>query len=179
MPTSHLGWEIEFVNKLRNNLTLVIPISTLIVKVLIQIFSRDQFKEVAKSLTDFPLELMLIAMSFMLSALCGLTPNYAPKWANQANADLYATMVIAFIFFLCLAIKRGTKFLKKLFGKIFVGAKQYQELTSQPTLPNAVNMELAGRILWTSFYCVIMVPVLLFCCGVPIVTLWYVLHLIQ
>lgn len=177
------GWETAFIHELRMNLTLVIPVSTLMAKVLIQIFSRDQYKDVMRSLADFPLELMLIAMSFMLGALCGLSPNYLTRLGDQGTADLYAVVVIAVIFLGSLFINGLTKLLRILFGKIFVAAKQYQELLSQPSLPDLVpvlpNIEAAGRIIWTTFYCVLMVLVLLFCCGVPVVTLWYVLRLIQ
>ena len=67
----HFGWENEFIRALRMHLTIVIPVATLVVKVLIQIFSRDKFKEVMRSLANLPLELMLIAMSFSWARFLG------------------------------------------------------------------------------------------------------------
>ena len=70
---AHLGWETEFVHALRVHLNVVIPVVTLLVKVLIRIFSHEDFPEILRSILNLPLELMLIAMSFMLGALSGLS----------------------------------------------------------------------------------------------------------
>ena len=143
------GWETQFIRALRMHLTVVIPVATLLVKVLIQIFSRDKYKEVMRSLANLPLELMLIAMSFMLGALSGLSQSYVARFTGQSDADLFAALVIIAIFLLSLIINWLTRFLTVLFGKLFVAFKQYRDLVSQPTIPNSVpNIATAGRILW-------------------------------
>ena len=175
-----LGWETEFIRALRMHLNIVIPVATLLVKLLIQVFSRDKFKEVMRSLANLPLELMLIVMSFMLGALSGISASYIARFTNQSDADLYAALVIIAIFLLSLAINGLTKFLTILFGKLFVALKQYRELVSQPTIPNSIpNLATAGRILWATAYCILMVLVLVLCFGISVFTLAYVLHLIQ
>ena len=165
---------------LRMHLNIVIPVTTLIVKLLIQVFSRDKFKEVMRSLANLPLELMLIAMSFMLGALSGMSSSYVSRFPNQSDADLWAAIVIIAIFLLSLAINGLVRFLAVLFGKLFIAFKQYRELTSQPTIPNSVpNIATAGRILWATAYCILMVLVLLLTFGISVLSLAYVLHLIQ
>ncbi|HET9400398.1 MAG TPA: hypothetical protein VFO34_05565 [Candidatus Acidoferrales bacterium] len=72
------------------NLNIVIPVATLLVKLLVRWISRDEFREVMRSLADIPLELMLIAMSFMLGALSGISDSYVKHFGNQSDADLFA-----------------------------------------------------------------------------------------
>jgi hypothetical protein len=180
MLPAHLGWETEFIRALRMHLYIVIPVATLLTKVLIRVFSREDFAEIMRTVANLPLELMLIAMSFMLGALSGMSDTYITRFANQSDADLFAVVVIIIIFFLSLLINRLIRFLRTLFGKLFVAAKQYRELTAQPTIPGTVpNIAIAGRILWAMVYCTLMVLVLVLCFGVSVLTLAYVLHLIQ
>ena len=177
---AHLGWETEFVRALRMHLNVVIPVSTLLVKVLIRIFTRDEFKEVMRSIANLPLELMLIAMSFMLGALSGLSTDYIARFHDQSDADLFAALVIIGIFFLSLILNRLTRFLRILFGKFYVAVKQYRELTAQPTIPGSVpSITVTGRILWALFYCILMTIMLTLTFGISVSSLAYVLHLIQ
>lgn len=177
---AHTGLEDKFVYELRKHLNVVIPVATLFLKLLVQVFSRDDFKEVMKSLSNFPLELMLIAMSFMLGALSGLSENYVSRFGSQGNADLFAAMIIFLIFIFCLVINILTRFLRKLFGKLYVAYKQLSVLLAQPTIPGAVpSVAVTGRILWTTFYCTLMALMLSFSIGISLGTLAYVLHLIQ
>jgi hypothetical protein len=179
MP-ANLGWETEFIRALRMHLYIVIPVATLLTKVLIRVFSREEFDEVMRTVANLPLELMLIAMSFMLGALSGLSDAYIARFANQSDADLFAALVIIGIFFLSLIINRLIRFLKVLLGKLFVAHKQFRELAAQPTIPGTVpNIAIAGRILWAMVYCTLMVLVLVLCFGMSVITLAYVLHLIQ
>jgi len=53
----------------------------------------------AISVFNLPLELMLIAMSFMLGALSGIPETYASRFRNQSNADLYAAFTLFVMFF--------------------------------------------------------------------------------
>lgn len=176
----HLGWETTFVHALRLHLNVVIPVATLLVKVLVRVFSREDFVEVIRSVTNLPLELMLISMSFMLGALSGISDNYLARFSNQSDADLFAAIAIIVIFFLCLLVNLLIKFLRVLFGKLFVAFKQYRALAAQPTIPGTVpNVAVVGRILWAMVYCMLMVLVLALCFGISVVTLAYVLHLIQ
>jgi hypothetical protein len=175
-----LGWETGFIRALRMHLNIVIPVATLLVKLLIQVFSRDEFKEVMRSLANVPLQLMLIAMSFMLGALSGISPSYIARFTSQSDADLYAALVIFAIFLLSLIINWLVRFLTILFGKLFIAFKQYRELASQPTIPGTVpGIAIAGRVLWGMVYCMLMVLVLLLCFGISVTTLAYILHLIQ
>jgi hypothetical protein len=176
----HLGWETEFIRALRMHLNVVIPVATLLVKVLIRMFSREEFAEVMRSVANLPLELMLIAMSFMLSALSGMSDAYIARFSNQSDADLFATLVIISIFFMSLIINRLIRFLKVLVGKLFFAFKQHRELVAQPTIPGTVpGIAIAGRVLWAMVYCILMVLVLVLCFGISVITLAYVLHLIQ
>lgn len=175
----HSGWEAGFIHALRTHLIVVIPVTTLLVKVLVRVFSREEFNEVIRTVTNLPLELMLIAMSFMLGALSGISANYPLRFANQSDADLFAVAAIIAIFFLCLAIDGLTRFLRTLGGKLFIAFKQYQELVAQPTIPGTTNVATAGRILWAMVYCILMALVLVFTFGISIATLAYILHLIQ
>lgn len=175
-----LGWEALAVHGLRAHLNVVIPVATLFLKILVQVFSRDDFEEVMKSLSNLPLELMLIAMSFMLGALSGLSDSYIKRFADQSDADLYATLVILFIFIFCLVINVLTRFLRKLFGKLFVAYKQFKELMAQPRIPDTVPaIAISGRITWATAYCTLMAMVLCLSIGISVGTLAYVLHLIQ
>jgi hypothetical protein len=177
---AHAGLEDRFVHALRMHLNVVIPVATLFLKLLVQVFSRDDFKEVMKSLSNLPLELMLIAMSFMLGALSGLSGNYVARFGSQGNADLFAAIVIFCIFVLCLIINVLTRFLRKLFGKVYVAYKQLSELLAQPTIPGSVpSVAASGRILWTTVYCTLMALLLSLTVGISVCTLAYVLHLIQ
>jgi ABC-type multidrug transport system permease subunit len=180
MLPAHLGWEAAFIHALRIHLNVVIPVATLLTKVLIRIFSREDFAEIMRSIANLPLELLLIAMSFMLGALSGMSEAYIIRIGNQSDADLFGLLVIIAIFFLSLFINRLMRFGKTLMGKLFVAHKQYRELVAQPTIPGTVpNITIVGRILWTMVYCILMVLVLVFCFGVTVITLAYVLHLIQ
>ena len=180
MLPAHLWWETEFVHALRVHLNVVIPVATLLTKVLIRIFAREDFAEIIRSLANIPLELNLIAMSFMLGALSGLSDNYIRRFANQSDADLFAAFLIIGIFFLSIAINRLTKFAKVLWGKLFVAFKQFRELETQPVIPGTEpSIAKVGRIMWAMVYCILMVMVLLFCFGLSTATLAYVLHLIQ
>ena len=177
---AHTGMEDKLVHTLRMHLNVVIPVATLFLKLLVQVFSRDDFREVMKSLSNLPLELMLIAMSFMLGALSGLSESYIARFGSQGNADLFAAMVIFLIFVFCLIINILTRFLRKIFGKLYVAYKQLSELLAQPTIPGSVpSVAVSGRILWTTFYCTLMALVLSLCVGISVFTLAYVLHLIQ
>ena len=175
----HLGWETLFVHAIRTHLNVVIPVATLLVKILVRVFSREEFREVLRTITNLPLELMLIAMSFMLGALSGISGSYVSRFSNQSDADLFAMVLIIFIFFLCLAISRLTRFLRILGGKLFFAIKQYRELIAQPTIPGTTNVATAGRILWAMVYCLLVSLVLFLSFGISVTTLAYVLHLIQ
>jgi len=165
---------------LRMNLTIVIPVTTLIAKIFIQIFSRDSFEEVSKSLANFPLELMLIAMSFMLSALSGLSAAYTNGFENQGDADLFAVVTMIVIFALSLIINRMTRWLYVLSTKLQVAYAQYSKLSSQPAIPNTVpDVAIMGRVVWAMFYCSMMTLVLVCTFGVSVLTLSFVLHLIE
>jgi hypothetical protein len=147
------GWETGFIRALRTNLNIVIPAATLLVKILIQLFSRDEYREVMRSLANLPLELMLIAMSFMLGALSGISVGYIARFTNQSDADLFAALVIFGIFLLSLLINRLTRFLKVLFGKIFIAFKQFRELAAQPLIPGSEpSIAKTGRIVWAMVY---------------------------
>lgn len=133
-----------------------------------------------RSVANLPLELMLIAMSFMLGALSGMSEAYISRFGNQSDADLFAGLVIVAIFFLSLFINRLIRFGKILMGKLFVAYKQYRELVAQPTIPGTVpNITIVGRILWAMVYCILMVLMLVSCFGISVISLAYVLHLIQ
>jgi hypothetical protein len=180
MLASGTGWETEFIRALRTHLNIVIPVSTLIVKITVRVFSRDDYREVLRSIANLPLELMLIAMSFMLGALSGISESYVARFSNQSDADLFAALVIIAIFFLSILINKFTSFLRILFGKLYVAFKQFRELADQPLIPGSEpSIARAGRILWTVVYCILMVLVLVFCFGTSVATLAYVLHLIQ
>lgn len=175
-----LGWETEVVRALRMHLNIVIPIATLLVKVLIRVFSREEVAEVMRSVANLPLELMLIAMSFMLGALSGMSDAYINRFADCRDADLWSVLAIIGIFFLSLFINRLTMFIRILSGKLFVAVKQYRALVAQPTIPGTIpTIAIAGRVLWAMVYCIMMVLVLLFSFGISVATLAYVLHLIQ
>ena len=177
---SHLGWETEFIRALRMNLNIVIPSATLAVKISVRIVSRDDFKTVAKSIADLPLELMLIAMSFTLGALSGLSPDYIKRFANQSDSDLFAVVVIIAIFLLSLIINWITRWLYIVYGKLYIALRQYRDLAAQPRLPDSVTpVAITGRILWGLFYCTMMAIMLVSSLGISVLTLAYVLHLIQ
>jgi len=175
----HLGWETAFIHAMRTHLNAVIPVATLLVKVLVRVFSREEFGEVIRTITNLPLELMLIAMSFMLGALSGISANYVSRFPSQSDAELFAVVAVICIFFLCLAINGLTRFLRVLGGKLFFAFKQYHELVFQPTIPGTTNVATAGRILWAMVYCILLALVLLSSFGISVTTLSYVLHLIQ
>jgi len=180
MQAGGTGWETEFIRALRMHLNVVIPIATLLLKILVQIFSRDDYKEVGRSLSNLSLELMLIAMSFMLGALSGLSDSYIKRFPNQSDADLYAVLAIFGIFLLCLLINVFTKWLRVLFGKLYVAYRQYRELAAQPVLPDAVpSIAIAGRLFWAMVYCMLMAIVLVSSLSISVGTLAYILHLIQ
>jgi len=176
----HPGWEEQIVRALRMYLIVVIPVAVLLVKMLIRIVSRDEFKEIVRSITNLPLELMLIAISFMLGALSGLSPDYPARFTGQSDADLFAVLVIMCVFFLSILVNGLTRFLRTLSGKLFFAFKQYRELIAQPIIPGTVpNVEVVGRILWAMVYCILMALMLLSSFAISITTLAYVLHLIQ
>jgi hypothetical protein len=176
----HLGWETRFIQAIRIHLNVVIPVATLSVKILVRVFSRDEISEIFRSLTNLPLELMLIAMSFILGALSGLSQSYVARFQNQSDADLFAVLTIIAMFFLSVLINRLTRFVRILSGKLYVAFKQYREFAAQPAIPGTVsNVAIGGRILWAMAYCILMVVVLTFTFGISIGTLAYVLHLIQ
>ena len=178
--TTHLVWEARTIHALRRHLIVVIPVATFFLKIVVQVFSRDDWKEILKSLSNLPLELMFISMSFMLGALSGLSPSYGVKFGSQSDADLYAALVICVIFALCLVLNFLTQFLRKLFGKLVIAHKQFSALMSQPRIPETVpGTAISGRIIWATVYCTMTVLVLLLALGISIGSLAYVLHLIQ
>jgi hypothetical protein len=179
MFPAHLGWETEFIHAIRTHLNAVIPVTTLLVKVLVRVFSREEVGEVIRTIANLPLELMLIAMSFMLGALSGISANYPSRFVTQSDADLFAVAAIIAIFFLCLLINGSTRFLRILGGKLFIAYKQYRELASQPIIPGTANVATAGRMLWAMVYCILIALMLVFSFGISISTLAYILHLIQ
>lgn len=175
-----LGWETAFVHALRANLNVVIPAVTLLVKLLVRVFSRDEFREIMRHLANTPLELMLIAMSFMLGALSGMSNNYIAGFPNQSDADLFACLVIFGIFLGSMFVNWLTRWSVVLFGKLYFAIKQYRELTAQPTIPGTIpGMAIVGRLLWAMVYCVYIAIVLVLAFGFSIGTLAFVLHLIQ
>jgi hypothetical protein len=166
------------------NLTLVIPITVLCVKLLVQVVSRDNLKDLLRSITNLPLELLLIAMSFMFGALSGISQSYLGKFTTLSDADLWAILMIFFIFLLCLAIHSGTKFVYILGTKLSVAASQFQGLVQGPITDSSninpgANVARGGRILWAMAYCIMMVTVLILKFGTAVVALSYVLHLVQ
>lgn len=176
----HLGWETAFVHALRVHLNVVIPVATLLVKLLVRVFSRDEFREIMRHLANTPLELMLIAMSFMLAALSGLSDSYLARFPNQSDADLYACLILFGIFLLSIFINWLTRWTVTLFGKLYFALKQYRQLTAQPTIPGTVpSMAVVGRLFWAMAYCVYIAIVLVLAFGFSTGTLAYVLHLIQ
>lgn len=180
MIQTHLGWETEFIRWLRTHLNIVIPSATLLVKILVRTFSRDEVKEIFRSVANLPLELMLIAMSFMLGALSGITDSYVKRFTSQSDADLFAAVVIGLVFLLSIPVNKLSKFTMILSEKMFTAAKQYQEFAAQPLLPGTEpDTARVGRILWAMVYCILMVLVLLSSFGISISILAYVLHLIQ
>jgi hypothetical protein len=177
-PTA--GWETEFIRAIRTHLNVVIPVTTLSVKILVRVFSRDDFKEVIRSCSNLPLELMLIAISFMLGALSGISENYIARFPTQSDADLFAAVAIIAMFFISLLVNKLSKFLLVLFGKLYFTFKQFRELSAQPVIPGTEpSMAQTGRILWAMVYCILMVSMLLLAFGISSATLAYVLHLIQ
>lgn len=193
-PIAQLGWEARAIHALRRNLTLVIPVSTFFLKIIVQYFSRDDWKEILKSLSSLPLEIMFIAMSFMLGALSGLSPTYDTRIGNQGDADLYAVLVICGIFALCLLINFLIRFVRKLFGKLYVAGQQIRKLLVQHRIPEqhglfdnanvpdsgaVPDIAISGRIIWATAYCTFTTLVLSSAFGISIGTLAYVLHLIQ
>jgi hypothetical protein len=144
-PTT--GWESLFIDALRMHLNVVIPVAILLVKVFVRIFSREEFKEVLRTVTNVPLELLLIAMSFMFGALSGIGGNYMKRFPRgQSDADLYAALVIMVIFFLCILINKCTQFVRVLSGKLMIAFKQYTELSSQPALPGNPGLALSRHL---------------------------------
>jgi len=177
---AHLGWETGFVHGLRMHLNIVIPVATFLVKVLVRVFSRDEIAEVLRSFANLPLELMLIAMSFVLGALSGLSESYIGKFEKQSDADLFAVLLIIGIFLLSIVINRLTRFVRILFEKLFVAFKQYRQLAAQPRIPGTVpSVTVTGRVLWAMAYCILLVMMLTLNIGISFITLAYILHLIQ
>jgi hypothetical protein len=172
--------ETQLVRALREQLNVVIPIATLLVKVLVRVFSREDFPEIARSVANLPLELLLIAMSFMLGALSGISSEYATRFDNQSDADLFAVGAVVGIFFLCLGVNLIMKYAKAIFGKLFVAFAQYRDLSAQPTIPGSVpTIAIAGRLFWALAYCIMMVLMLMSSFAISILSLAYILHLMQ
>jgi hypothetical protein len=162
------------------HLNILIPVTTLLVKVFVRVFSREDYKELVRSVTNLPLELMLIAISFMLSALTGLSDNYVSRFSKQSDADLFASVSIIVMFVMCLGINLLTRFLRILAGKLFFAFKQYRQLVAQPRIPGAIpDIASSGRIFWAIVYCMLVAIVLVLSFGSAVATLTYVLHLIQ
>lgn len=56
-PTvSHAVWEARAIEAVRRHLIVVIPVATFCLKIVVQVFSRDDWKEILKSLSNLPLE---------------------------------------------------------------------------------------------------------------------------
>ena len=177
---AHLGWETAFIRGLRSHLDIVIPCVTLLVKILVRTFSRDEIAEIIRSVANLPLELMLIAMSFMLGALSGIPATFTARFDKQSDADLFAVVIIAAIFLLSIPINKLSRFTMVVAEKLYVATKQYHTLAEQPVLPGSEpDMARGARILWATIYCVLLVLVLLLSFGISVGTLAYVLHLIQ
>jgi hypothetical protein len=176
----HMGWEASFIDAVRTNLNVLIPTVTLIFKILVKVVSRDEMKEVMRSITNLPLELMLISTSFMLGALSGISSSYANRFHDQSGAGLFAVVAIAVIFAVSVVVNRLDEGVRVLFGKTFVAMKQYHELSQQPVLPGAEpSMAKLGRFIWAMVYCILFVLLLVCSFGISVGTLAYVLHLIQ
>jgi hypothetical protein len=174
------GWETGFIHALRTHLNVVIPCATLLVKILVRTFSRDEIKEVIRSVFNLPLELMLIAMSFMLAALSGLLNGYIARFPKQSDADLYAAIVVGAIFFVSIPVNKLNRFSMIVAEKLYIAIKQYGELSKEPLLPGTEpSRAILGRIMWAMLYCILMVLVILLSFGIAISALAYVLHLVQ
>lgn len=178
MLTANGGWEAQAIQLLRLHLTIVIPFTVLILRILIRVFSREDYKDILRGLGSWPLDLMVIAMSFMLTALAGFSRSYVSKFKSQHDADLWAVASIACIFLLSVAVNRLLKWNQILAGKLYVAFQQIQRI--QPGAGQKTpSIEVVGRILWAMVYCIVMALVLVCCFGIAVPTLAYVLHLIQ
>ena len=173
------GAEQSALQFFRKNLVIVIPIFVLCLKLLIRYASREDVKQILRTLPSLPLDLTLISISLMLAAAARITPAYFDKFDSPEDAYAWAALALFGLFV-------SGVFLNVLIGwsrtsgqKLYAACKQLSERRLQPGYdPKSPGIEIVGRMLWALVYCLVLVLLIGLEMLVSMGTLAYVLHLI-
>src|SRR5947209_5088502 len=90
--------ETELIHLLRKFLVIVIPLFVLSLKLLMRLFSREDPREILRTLPALPLDLTLIGIGLMLTALARLNPAYFARFESDSAANLWAGLTLFGLF---------------------------------------------------------------------------------
>jgi len=165
---------------LRGNLFLVIPFTILGLRLIIRWVTREEAKEIFRSLLSLPQDLMFISMGLLLSALARIAPGFARRYASDREADLAgACWLLALIVVTILLVYLG-RVLTILWQKFYSALKQIRDRRSlDGTRQDTGNIQVAGRMFWLLAYWASLVLVLSIEVSVSVWCLWCVIYLIR
>ncbi len=174
------GAERSVLQFFRMNLVLVIPLFVLSLKLLIRYASREDVREILRTIPSLPLDLTLIAISLMLTAFARITPAYFEKFDSQQDAYSWAAFVLFGLFVSGVVLNRLICWSRTSGQKLYAASKQLREKRLQPAYdPKSPSIEIAGRMLWALVYCLVLALLVGLEMLISMGTLAYVLHLIR
>lgn len=175
-----MGLEKIAVELLRRNLIVAIPFTILALQLLVRWVAREEAKDFVRGLLTLPLDLMFIAMSFVLAGLARLTPKFAAHYGSDRNTDLAGAILLICLVLLAAALTYCGRGVRVLWQKFFAAWQQLQRQTRQPEFKwKDAGTPVAGRLFWMVGYWVMIVVLQSAQLLVSVVSLWYVLHLME
>lgn len=79
---------------LRGNLIILLPLTVLLIQLIVRWMAREEPKEVFRSVLTVPLDIVYIAISFVLSGLARLMPRFSQRYASDRDTDLAGAVLV-------------------------------------------------------------------------------------
>ena len=80
------------------------PLLVLVFKFAVRWTTREQLKDVFRSLLTLPLDFIFIAVGLMLAALARRLPQFAARYSSDREADLHGAILMVALFLVAIVV---------------------------------------------------------------------------
>lgn len=149
----------HFIAKLiQHNIVLVLPLLVLAFKFAIRWTTREQLKDVFKSLLTVPLDLVYIAVGLMFAALARRLPHFIAIYPTDKEADLQGAILIGALFLVAVVITLSDRGVRLCWQKAFAAmalVKDSPQLSLRELTPESnplIGDEMVRTWVWIVIY---------------------------
>jgi len=162
-----MGYERVIMGLYAHNLIVALPLTILFIKLFVRFVTREQAKDIFRSVLLLPLDFIYIAFGLLLAAMARRIPGFAMHYSSDKEAD-YAGVILCCGLFAaaCLVtwMHRGVRLLWQKFYAAWTLMMQMHDKEDQLSLPTGPGQPLIKKVtvvfVWIFVYWTLMIPLI-------------------